>query len=204
MQEGRKEEILKEKSRHGCSKEASVAVWRLIAFFLCLCAIWQTAQGRSRTEAAIFALFHGGVSDPGMSTFLIFTYICYLSAMKTQKPPAITTAAAFHDLGDSANLVIRTADNIDFFVLGALLSLRPPSSFFRHTSKHMQETGGFPILEVTEALVRPSEISFYSAIPTFRPRLKASRNSRQWEWRWKSTVWILRWRGLSKLCSRHP
>ncbi|SJL13596.1 uncharacterized protein ARMOST_17042 [Armillaria ostoyae] len=74
--------------------------------------------------------------------------------METDKPPAITTAdAPFHDPTDSVDLVIRTADNVDFFVLSALLSLRSPSSFFRHVlqgNRYTEERDGFPVLRVEE------------------------------------------------------
>ncbi|KAK0500973.1 hypothetical protein EDD18DRAFT_786187 [Armillaria luteobubalina] len=70
------------------------------------------------------------------------------------KPTLITTAdAPFNDPADSVNLVIRTADNVDFFVLSGLLSLRSPSSFFRHAlqnNRHTEERDGFPVLEVKE------------------------------------------------------
>ncbi|KAK0185114.1 hypothetical protein F5146DRAFT_1071470 [Armillaria mellea] len=59
----------------------------------------------------------------------------------------------FNDPIDNVDLVIRTADNVDFFVLGALLSLRSPSSFFRQVlqgSTHTEERDGFPVLEVKE------------------------------------------------------
>ncbi|KAK0466010.1 uncharacterized protein EV420DRAFT_806145 [Desarmillaria tabescens] len=66
----------------------------------------------------------------------------------------ITTAdVPFNDSTDSVDLVIRTADNVDFFVLSALLSLRSPSSFFRQAlqgNKHTEERDGFPILKVTD------------------------------------------------------
>ncbi|PBK76264.1 hypothetical protein ARMSODRAFT_969014 [Armillaria solidipes] len=70
------------------------------------------------------------------------------------KPAPITTAdAPFNDPTDNVDLVIRTADNVDFFVLSALLSLQSPSSFFRHAlqgSRHTEERDGLPVLEVTE------------------------------------------------------
>ncbi|KAK0224702.1 hypothetical protein EDD85DRAFT_959420 [Armillaria nabsnona] len=59
----------------------------------------------------------------------------------------------FNDPADSVDLVIRTADKIDFFVLSGLLSLKSPSSFFRHvlkSSQHTEERDGFPVLEVEE------------------------------------------------------
>ncbi|KAK0224692.1 hypothetical protein EDD85DRAFT_959409 [Armillaria nabsnona] len=64
-----------------------------------------------------------------------------------------TADAPFNDPTDSVDLVIRTADNVDFFVLSALLSLRSPSSFFRQVlqrSRHTEERDGFPVLEVKE------------------------------------------------------
>ncbi|KAK0466009.1 uncharacterized protein EV420DRAFT_1636579 [Desarmillaria tabescens] len=74
--------------------------------------------------------------------------------METGKPPAVTTTdVPFNDPSDCVDLVIRTADNVDFFVLSALLSLRSPSSFFRQVlqgSKHTEERDGLPVLEVTE------------------------------------------------------
>ncbi|KAK0434782.1 hypothetical protein EV421DRAFT_1988909 [Armillaria borealis] len=70
------------------------------------------------------------------------------------QPTLITTAdAPFNDPADSVDLVIRTADNVDFFVLSGLLSLRSPSSFFRHvlqSNRHTEEKDGFPVLEVKE------------------------------------------------------
>ncbi len=70
------------------------------------------------------------------------------------QPTLITTAGApFNDPADSVDLVIRTADNVDFFVLSGLLSLRSPSSFFRHalqSNRHTEERDGFPVLEVKE------------------------------------------------------
>ncbi|KAK0434799.1 hypothetical protein EV421DRAFT_1909099 [Armillaria borealis] len=68
--------------------------------------------------------------------------------------PTITIAdAPFNDPADSVDLVIRTADNVEFFILSGLLSLKSPSSFFRHvlkSSQHTEERGGFPVLEVEE------------------------------------------------------
>ncbi|KAK0224703.1 hypothetical protein EDD85DRAFT_959421 [Armillaria nabsnona] len=68
--------------------------------------------------------------------------------------PTITIAnPPFNDPTDSVDLVIRTADNVDFFVLSGLLSLKSPSSFFRHvlkSSQHTEERDGFPVLEVEE------------------------------------------------------
>ncbi|PBK76261.1 hypothetical protein ARMSODRAFT_948042 [Armillaria solidipes] len=61
--------------------------------------------------------------------------------------------APFNDPADNVDLVIRTADNVDFFVLGALLSLQSPSSFFRHAlkdSRHTEEREGLPVLDVKE------------------------------------------------------
>ncbi|PBK93662.1 hypothetical protein ARMGADRAFT_992305 [Armillaria gallica] len=59
----------------------------------------------------------------------------------------------FNDPADSVDLVIRTADKVDFFVLSGLLSLKSPSSFFRHvlkSSQHTEERDGYPVLEVEE------------------------------------------------------
>ncbi len=68
--------------------------------------------------------------------------------------PTITTAdAPFNDPTDSVDLVIRTANNVEFFVLSGLLSLKSPSSFFRHvlqTNQHTEARNGFPVLEVKE------------------------------------------------------
>ncbi|KAK0455607.1 uncharacterized protein EV420DRAFT_552502 [Desarmillaria tabescens] len=69
-------------------------------------------------------------------------------------PAPITTAdAPFDDLADNADLVIRTDDNVDFFVLSALLSLGSPSSFFHQVlqgNKHTEERDGLPVLRVEE------------------------------------------------------
>ncbi len=74
--------------------------------------------------------------------------------METDKPLVITTAdVPFHDPADSVDLVIRTADNVDFFVLSGLLSLRSPSSFFRNvlqSNRHTEERDGFPVLRGEE------------------------------------------------------
>ncbi len=74
--------------------------------------------------------------------------------METEKPLVITTAdAPFHDPADSVDLVIRTADNVDFFVLSGLLSLRSPSSYFRHVlqgNRYTEEKDGFPVFRVEE------------------------------------------------------
>ncbi|KAK0209184.1 hypothetical protein DFS33DRAFT_1380656 [Desarmillaria ectypa] len=64
-----------------------------------------------------------------------------------------TAHPLFNDPTDCVDLVIRTADNVDFFVLSGLLSLKSPSSFFRHVlknSQHTEERDGFPVLEVEE------------------------------------------------------
>lgn len=64
-----------------------------------------------------------------------------------------TPNAPFNDPTDNVDLVIRTADNVDFFVLSGLLSLRSPSSFFRQVLRgntNTEERDGFPILEVKE------------------------------------------------------
>ncbi|KAK0500994.1 hypothetical protein EDD18DRAFT_1101958 [Armillaria luteobubalina] len=74
--------------------------------------------------------------------------------METAQPCDIITAdAPFDDPTDSIDLVIRTADNIDFFVLSGLLSLKSPSSFFRYVlqaNQHTEEKDGLPVLEVKE------------------------------------------------------
>ncbi|PBK93671.1 hypothetical protein ARMGADRAFT_1079963 [Armillaria gallica] len=73
--------------------------------------------------------------------------------METDKPVITTTDAPFHDPADCVDLVIRTADNVDFFVLSGLLSLRSPSSFFRHVlqgNRYTEERDGFPVLRVEE------------------------------------------------------
>ncbi len=67
--------------------------------------------------------------------------------------PITTADTPFNDPTDNVDLVIRTTDNVDFFVLSVLLTLRSPSSFFRHAlqdSKHTEERDGLPVLEVTE------------------------------------------------------
>ncbi|KAG7451916.1 uncharacterized protein BT62DRAFT_926108 [Guyanagaster necrorhizus] len=74
--------------------------------------------------------------------------------MQTTQLRNVTTAdAPFNDPTDCVDLVIRTVDNVDFFVLSTLLSLRSPSSFFRNVlqdNHHTEERDGFPILEVRE------------------------------------------------------
>ncbi|KAK0465989.1 uncharacterized protein EV420DRAFT_1636562 [Desarmillaria tabescens] len=74
--------------------------------------------------------------------------------MDTTKLPTIIIAdPPFHDPSNCADLVIRTADNVDFFVLKVLLSLDSPSSFFRHVlqaSHHTEERDNLPVLEVKE------------------------------------------------------
>ncbi|KAK0209181.1 hypothetical protein DFS33DRAFT_1308133 [Desarmillaria ectypa] len=74
--------------------------------------------------------------------------------METPKLRNTTTAdAPFNDPTDNADLVIRTADSVDFFVLSALLSLKSPSSFFLHVLKanqHTEERDNLPVLEVKE------------------------------------------------------
>ncbi|PBK76267.1 hypothetical protein ARMSODRAFT_948055 [Armillaria solidipes] len=70
-----------------------------------------------------------------------------------QRAPITTADVPFNDPADSVDLVIRTADNVDFFVLSVLLSLHSPSSFFRHAlqnGQHTEERNGFPVLEVKE------------------------------------------------------
>ncbi|KAK0479753.1 hypothetical protein IW261DRAFT_1336564 [Armillaria novae-zelandiae] len=75
-----------------------------------------------------------------------------IDAQPSESP--ITTAdAPFSDPTDNVDLVIRTVDNVEFFVLSVLLTLQSPSSFFRHAlrdSKHTEERDGLPVLEVTE------------------------------------------------------
>lgn len=74
--------------------------------------------------------------------------------MDTTEPPAISIAdPPFNDPSNFADLVIRTADNVDFFVVKVLLSLKSPSSFFRNVleaSHHTEERDGLPVLEVKE------------------------------------------------------
>ncbi|PBK93659.1 hypothetical protein ARMGADRAFT_992303 [Armillaria gallica] len=74
--------------------------------------------------------------------------------METTQPRNITTAdALFNDPTDSIDLVIRTTDNVDFFVLSGLLCLKSPSSFFRHvlqTNQHTEERDSLPVLDVKE------------------------------------------------------
>ncbi|PBK93667.1 hypothetical protein ARMGADRAFT_1030251 [Armillaria gallica] len=74
--------------------------------------------------------------------------------MGTTEGPITTTAdAPFNDPTDCVDLVIRTVDNVDFFVLSGLLSLKSPSSFFRQVlqgSHHTEERDGLPVLEVKE------------------------------------------------------
>lgn len=70
-----------------------------------------------------------------------------------QQAPITTADAPFDDPTDSVDLVIRTANRVDFFVLSALLSLRSPSSFFRQVLRgniDTEEREGFPVLEVEE------------------------------------------------------
>ncbi|KAK0224696.1 hypothetical protein EDD85DRAFT_778312 [Armillaria nabsnona] len=70
-----------------------------------------------------------------------------------QSSPITTADAPFNDPTDNVDLVIRTGDNVEFFVLSVLLTLRSPSSFFRHAlqdSKHTEERDGLPVLEVME------------------------------------------------------
>lgn len=72
--------------------------------------------------------------------------------MDTDAQPTIADSP-FNDPADNVDLVIRTADNVDFFVLSALLSLQSPSSFFRHAlkdSQHTEEREGLPVLDVKE------------------------------------------------------
>ncbi|KAK0185118.1 hypothetical protein F5146DRAFT_1144324 [Armillaria mellea] len=53
--------------------------------------------------------------------------------MDAQPAPITTADAPFNDPTDSVDLVIRTADNVEFFILG-----------------HTEERDGLPVLEVTE------------------------------------------------------
>ncbi|KAK0434791.1 hypothetical protein EV421DRAFT_1740631 [Armillaria borealis] len=69
--------------------------------------------------------------------------------------PITTTDPLFNDPTNDVDLVIRTADNVEFFVLSVLLTLRSPSSFFRHALKDSQDTEkrlrtGYPVLGVKE------------------------------------------------------
>ncbi|KAK0183678.1 hypothetical protein F5146DRAFT_1082821 [Armillaria mellea] len=69
------------------------------------------------------------------------------------KPSPTITVAPFNDPTDNVDLVICTADQVDFFVLSVLLSLRSSSSFFRHAlqdNKHTEERDGLPVLRVKE------------------------------------------------------
>ncbi|KAK0500990.1 hypothetical protein EDD18DRAFT_1459631 [Armillaria luteobubalina] len=70
------------------------------------------------------------------------------------EPFPITTAdAPFDDPTDDVDLVIRTVDNVEFFVLSVLLTLQSPSPFFRHAlqdSRHTEERHGHPVLCVKE------------------------------------------------------
>ncbi|KAK0185121.1 hypothetical protein F5146DRAFT_195817 [Armillaria mellea] len=71
----------------------------------------------------------------------------------TQLRNITTTDAPFDDPTDSVDLVIRSADDVEFFVLSGLLSLQSPLSFFRHvlqSNQHTEERGGLPVLEVKE------------------------------------------------------
>ncbi|KAK0500992.1 hypothetical protein EDD18DRAFT_1348432 [Armillaria luteobubalina] len=71
----------------------------------------------------------------------------------TGLPKIIRAEAPFNDASDLADLVIRTTDNVDFFVHRILLSLKSPSSFFRHAlegSRYTEERDGLPVLEVKE------------------------------------------------------
>ncbi|KAK0479715.1 hypothetical protein IW261DRAFT_151067 [Armillaria novae-zelandiae] len=73
--------------------------------------------------------------------------------MEITQPRIMTTSdAPFNDPTDSVDLVIRTAANVDFFVLGGLLSLKSPSSFFRSVlaNQHTEERDGLPVLDVKE------------------------------------------------------
>ncbi|KAK0185115.1 hypothetical protein F5146DRAFT_937689 [Armillaria mellea] len=70
-----------------------------------------------------------------------------------QHAPITTADAPFDDPTDSVDLVIRTANRVDFFILSALLSLRSPSSFFHQVlpgNIDTEERDGFPVLEVEE------------------------------------------------------
>ncbi len=87
------------------------------------------------------------------SCHLLIPYYQHQMDIDAQPAPITTADAPFNDPTDNVDLVIRTADNVDFFVLSALLSLQSPSSFFRHAlqgSRHTEERDGLPVLEVTE------------------------------------------------------
>ncbi len=87
------------------------------------------------------------------SCHLFITYYHQQMDVDAQRAPITTADVPFNDRADSVDLVIRTADNVEFFVLSALLSLRSPSSFFRQAlqgSEHTEERDGFPVLKVKE------------------------------------------------------
>ncbi|SJL13600.1 uncharacterized protein ARMOST_17046 [Armillaria ostoyae] len=89
--------------------------------------------------------------------------------------PITTAGAPFNDPTDNVDLVIRTADNVEFFILSALLSLQSPSSFFRHAlqdSKHTEERDGLPVLEVTEDSATFRTILLF-CYPDVAPELKS-------------------------------
>ncbi|KAK0479756.1 hypothetical protein IW261DRAFT_1478966 [Armillaria novae-zelandiae] len=75
--------------------------------------------------------------------------------MNIDANPSLTIAdAPFNDPTDNVDLVIRTADQVDFFVLSVLLLLRSPSSFFRYALQddngYTEERDGLPVLRVKE------------------------------------------------------
>ncbi|KAK0234107.1 hypothetical protein IW262DRAFT_1452648 [Armillaria fumosa] len=83
--------------------------------------------------------------------------------------------APFDDPTDSVDLVVRTSDNVDFYVLSGLLSLKSPSSFFRHVLKnrqHTEEKDGFPVLEVEEDS-DTFRIIFLLCYPDVTPQIKS-------------------------------
>ncbi len=67
----------------------------------------------------------------------------------TEQPPITTADPPFNDASNLADLVIRTSDDVDFFVHRAFLLLKSPSPFFRYAlyeSHHTEEKGGLPVL----------------------------------------------------------
>ncbi|KAK0465999.1 uncharacterized protein EV420DRAFT_1709658 [Desarmillaria tabescens] len=71
--------------------------------------------------------------------------------MDTNESSTITLTKSPFNNASEADLVIRTADNVDFFVLKALLSLKSPTSFFRHVLEpHTSERSDLPVLKVKE------------------------------------------------------
>lgn len=70
-----------------------------------------------------------------------------------EESPIAIAEPPFNDASDLADLVIRTSDNVDFFVHRALLLFRSPSSFFRHAldgNHHTEEKDSLPVLEANE------------------------------------------------------